>query len=185
MAKFELFKMKAKGFGQAAMQNGKPIIFGTVGVVAGQKFLDFKTLFPNVSPDKFLIKHEGLIKVGAVLVTLSIWKTAPEIVKWILIGIAIQGGIKAVRQYTTNDAGVAFINAIGAGNYDKDILSLAAQVKNATTEFPTSVGKLLDPAVDKRVEKTPAVSLNNNSASGVSGMGMGIKEETEYFDNAA
>lgn len=182
-AKFDLFKGKSKDLAKNAMTVAKPIVGVTGGVVVGQKFLDFKTLFPNMKPDNFLIKHEGMVKVGAVLVTLSLWKNAPEMVKWALIGIAVQGGIKAIRQYTTNDAGVAFINAIGAGDYNQQILDLAAQVKNATNEFPTGVGSPQDPKVNQNVEKNPAVSLNVNSSSGVAGMGMGVTEETEYFTN--
>jgi hypothetical protein len=188
MAKFELFKGKAKDFGKGVMEIGKPVLLGTTGVIVAQKFLDFKTLFPNVTPDKFFIKHEGLIKVGAVIVTLAMWKKCPELLKWLLIGVAIQGGIKAVRTYTMGDAGKAFVESIGAGEYDKDILSLAAAVKNATNEFPTGVGSIADilnPKVDQKLEKSPAVSLNVNSSSGVSGMGLGIEEETEFFSKAA
>lgn len=173
MAKFELFKGKAKDFGKGAMDAAKPILLGTTGVIVGQKFLDFKTLFPNVSPDKFFIKHEGLIKMGGVIVTLAMWKKCPELLKWLLIGVAIQGGIKAVRQYTMNDAGKAFVEQIGAGNFDKDILALAAEIKNVTTQYPTGVGAPMDTKVNQSLENNPAVNLNMNAATSVGGMGFG------------
>ncbi len=177
MAKFDLFKGKAKDFGKGVMDNGKPILLGTAGVIVGQKFLDFKTLFPNVAPDKFFIKHEGAIKIGAIVVTLAMWKKCPDMLKWLLIGVAIQGGIKAVRQYTMNDAGKAFVDQIGAGNFDKDILSLAAQIKNVTTQYPTTVGAPQDTKVNQALENSPAVNLNMNSATSVGGMGFSDSDD--------
>lgn len=180
MSKFDLFKSKGKGIAAGAMAAAKPILMTTAGVVGAQKFMDFKTLFPNVSPDKFFIKHEGAIKVGAVVVTLAMWKNCPEWAKYLLMGVAIQGGIKAVRQYSMGDAGKAFIEQIGAGAYDEQIMALASDIKNATNEFPTGVA-----GSNMRFELAPSVDLIRNSSTGVAGMGISDSDINGYYDRGA
>ena len=135
-------KFTFKGKGKTALEAVKPIAFGTLGVIGAQKFLDFKTLFPNASPDKFFMKHEGMIKVGAVVLTLMMWQKIPPLLKWVLIGVAIQGGIKATKQYTMNAAtGKSFIDSIGAGTYEDQMNKLAEQVKTeAEKKSQTNVG---------------------------------------------
>lgn len=177
MAKFNF-----KTAGKDVMKSAQPILLGTAGVIAGQKFLDFKTLFPNVDPNKFFIKHEGVIKVGGVVVALAVFKNLPEWAKYLLIGVAIQGGIKAVRTYTKNPEGKAFVDQIGAGAFDAEINGLAAAVRNATNEFTTSVGADemlmgLGAGVDQYLERNPAVNLNRNAAVSVGMNGMGIGED--------
>lgn len=167
MGKLDLFKAKGKGLMQGVMSNGKPIVLATAGVVGAQKFLDFKTLFPNVDPNKFFIKHEGAIKLGGVIVTLSMWKNCPEWLKWVLIGVAIQGGIKATRQYTMNAEGTSFVNQIGAGQYDAEIAAAAKEIVNAANEFPTGVA-----GTSTGLENNPGVNLIQNSQTSVAGMGM-------------
>ena len=174
MSKFKGLLGKGKGIASNAMAVAKPILLTTGGVVAAQKFLDFKQLFPNVKPDNFMMKHEGLIKVGGVVVTLAVWKNCPEWVKYLLMGVAIQGGIKAIKQYTMNKEGKAFIDNIGAGKYDAEIEEAARQINALTTEFTTQVA-----GTNKRVELNPAVVLSNYSDTGVAGMGM------DAFDLAA
>lgn len=171
MSKLKAFGAKGKNIMTNVITNGKPIALATVGVVGAQKFLDFKTMFPNVDPNKFFIKHEGAIKLGGVVLTLSMWKNCPEWLRWILIGVAIQGGIKATRQYTMNAAGTAFVEQIGAGKYDAEIAAAAREIQNAATEFPTSVA-----GTSMFNENNPSVNLIQNSQTGVAGMGMNDNE---------
>lgn len=168
MSKFAGLLSKGKGFGKGVMATAIPLGLTTAGVIAGQKFLDFKTIFPNVSPDKFFIKHEGLIKVGAVVVTLAMWQKCPEWLKYLLMGVAIQGALKAARQYTMNDKGEAFFEKIGAGEFNdeiakatQDIIDFAANTSN------TGVGKVMD----AKPNDTSKI-LQTNSNTGVAGMGV-------------
>jgi hypothetical protein len=162
-------KFSFKGHGKHIMQEIQPIALGTAGVIAAQKFLDFKTLFPNMAADNMLIKHEGLVKIAGVIVALSVAKKMNPMIKYALYGIAIQGGIKAVRQYTSNAEGTSFVTSIGVAEFDEQIKSLAAEVKTVANEFGTSVGA----GVNRYWENSPAVALNKNAATSVGGMGMG------------
>ena len=126
--------MKSLNLSGLAKRMKEPVLeigLATGGVIAAQKFLDFKTLMPNVSPDKWFIKHEGLVKVGGVLVTMAIWKGMPHWAKWLLIGVAIQGGIKAVRTYTMGDTGKAFVEQIG--DMDTALKQIAEEVKTSAS----------------------------------------------------
>lgn len=157
---------------QRAMSGAMPVMLTTAGVVAAQKFFDFKTMFPNVKPDNVVIKHEGLVKVGAVVVTLAVWKDCPDWLKWMLIGVAVQGGIKAVRQYTMNKEGKAIMEQIGAEDeYSAAIQAAAERIKSITTEHKTGVGD---------VDGT----LRDNSVVGVGGMGSDSNENW-WMKNAA
>lgn len=186
MSKLKGLLGKGKGFMGSLVTEGTPIVLTTAGVIAGQKFLDFKTLFPNVKPDEFFIKHEGLIKLGGVVVTLALWKNCPVWLKWILIGVAIQGGIKAVRQYTMSDAGKAFVEQIGEGDYDTAIMDAARSIHSITNEFKTGVADVEMGAkkfgTDMNKERNPAVDLVQYSNTGVSGMGM---EDYDILRNAS
>jgi hypothetical protein len=165
-----------KNTGKKVWQEAQPILLGTAGVIASQKFLDFKKLFPNMDPTKPLIKHEGIIKVGGVLIALSMIKKVNPMLKYLLYGVAIQGGIKAVRTYTVNkETGVSFVDQIGAGDYDAQIMSLAADVKTVANEFGTTVGTTHS-GVNRFWETNPAVALNINASTGVGSMGMGMDE---------
>lgn len=167
MSKFAGLLGKGKGIAGNIMKEAKPIVLTTTGVIAAQKFLDFKTLFPNVDKEKFFIKHEGLIKMGGVIVTLAMWKKCPDWLKWVLIGVAIQGGIKAVRQYTMSDAGKAFVEQIGAGDYDQAIMDAANEIKGINEESKTGVA-----GTNFKKELNPSVNLVQYSNTGVAGMGM-------------
>lgn len=166
MGKFSGMLGKGKGFGKSVMNEALPPLLITAGVVGSQKFLDFKTVAEKfnltVKPDSFFMKHEGIIKMGGVVVTLAMWKKCPVWLKWLLIGVAVQGGIKAVKQYTINDAGKSFIDYIGDGNnYSDEINEAAKQIIDfAANTSNTGVSG----------ENTSTL-LNAYSATGVSGMG--------------
>lgn len=163
MSKFNGIMSKGKGFAKNIGNVAYPIGLTTAGVVAAQKFMDFKTLFPNVAPDKFFIKHEGAIKVGGVIVTFMMWKNMPDYMRWLLIGVAVQGGIKAVRQYTTGSNGKSFVDQIGADDeYNAAIQAAANRVKILT-------------------ENNVGVS-GENEVIGVNGMGA---DPNEWFMAAA
>lgn len=165
MAKFDF-----KGMAKSAVANGKPIFLTTAGIIASQKFLDAKTFFPNVDPNKWFIKHEGAIKVGGVLVTLALWKKCPEMVKWLLIGIAIQGAIKETRVLTMSKEGKAFVDQIGAGEYDEQINSMAEEIKKMAEADISGITNNDYSSVAGN-DVNPSVLLMENSQTGVSGMG--------------
>ena len=167
MAKFNLAGIK--GGAKALPKNFlMPVGLATAGIIGTQKFLDFKTLFPNVDPNKWFIKHEGAVKVGGVAVAFMLFQKMPDWAKWLLIGVAVQGAVKEIGTLTTNKEGKRFFEQIGAGDYDEQINSLAAEIKNATNEFTTGVGA----GVNQQTELNPAVALNVNASTGVGGVGM-------------
>lgn len=166
---------KGKGLAKNAGAQVVPIVAIGGGVIAAQKFMDFKTLFPNVNPDKWFIKHEGVVKIGAVIVTLAMWQKCPVWLKYVLWGVAVQGVIKATRQYTMGDAGKAFFEQIGRGDYDDAINKAAEDIKSLSNEFETGVSGEDDElmsGVNKKVQRNPAVTLQMYSNTGVSGMGL-------------
>lgn len=181
MAKFNF-----KGFGKDLLHDGKDVLLIGTGIVATQKFADFKTLFPNVDPNKFWMKHEGGIKFGAALITLAAFKKMPGWLQCLVMGVAIQGGIKELRTLTMNEAGESFVKSIGDGDYNQQINDLAEEIKKAGMSGinPTSQGYSAVSGVNPTGQGYSAVSgmggdgrpdavlLNQNSQTGVSGMGM-------------
>jgi hypothetical protein len=163
MSKFAGFLGKGKGMVKNIANEAIPILAVTAGVVGAQKFLDFKTLLPNAKPDAFYMKHEGLVKLGGAILLLSlpIAKKIPMPIRFVIAGIGVQGGIKAVRQYTMNDAGKSFVDQIG--KYDDEINEAAEKIRSfAANTSNTSVSGGPDTS---RV-------LQANSQTGVAGMGM-------------
>ncbi len=165
----------AKGHGKNFLANAKSpamqIGLATAGVVASQKFLNFKELMKDQyakDPNAIFFKHEGLIKVGGAIVTIAMWKTMPEWAKWLVIGVGIQGGIVAIREYTKDGTtGNSFVSQIGETQFNDAISSLAAEIKSVAEQSRTSVG---------------ANELNRNSTTsvgniGMEGMGMGEGED--------
>jgi hypothetical protein len=154
-----------------AKQPAMQIALATAGTIGAQKFLDFQTLMKDKyakEPDSFIFKHEGAIKVGGAIIAIAAWKTMPEWLKWLVIGIGVQGAIKAVRQYTKDDKGETKVPQIGAAEMDEAINSLAAEIKSVAEKERTSVGNISD---------IGASELQFNSATGVGGvMGMGMDE---------
>jgi len=110
------FKTFGKDAGTVAMEAG--IIAGSAIVSA--KFLDFNTLFKNQiakNPayiDKWFMKYEGFTKAGgAILIGGAFWKQLPGWAKLLVVGIAVQGGIKGVGDMATAKDGTKFFNPIG------------------------------------------------------------------------
>lgn len=142
--------LKMKGKGKDLVKNAQttvvPVALTLGGMIAGQKFFDFKKLFPNMDPNNFMIKHEGVVKVGAVVLALTMTggfgdknKKIPVWAQWMLFGLALQGGIKAVRTYTANDAGVAFVDAIGRQSTDAEMEAAANYVIDQARNHNTGV----------------------------------------------
>jgi hypothetical protein len=139
-------KSKGKDLLKVAQTSAIPIGLVLTGAIATQKFANFKTLFPNVDPENPFIKHEGLVKVGGVVVALTLTggfgpqnKKIPMWAQWLMIGVALQGGIKAVRTYTANDAGVAFVDALGRQSTDAEMEAAANYVINQARNNNTGV----------------------------------------------
>lgn len=181
-AKYHAAKAGLKKHGKNFMVNAKQpamqIGLATAGVIGTQKFLDFKTLMKDQyakNPDAIYFKHEGLIKVGAAIVTVAMWKNMPEWAKWLVIGVGIQGGIVAVRQYTKDKAsGESLVSQIGTAEYESAINSLAAEIKSVAERERTSVGEIED-----NMRGTNEMLLN--SATGVGSVqGMGTDMSMSY-----
>lgn len=184
-AKYHAAKASAKKHGKNFIVNAKQpamqIGLATAGIVATQKFLDFKTLMKDQyakNPDAIYFKHEGLIKVGGAIVTIAMWKNMPEWAKWLVIGVGIQGAIVAVRTYTKNkESGQSLVNQIGTAEYEEAINSLAAEIKSVAERERTSVGDIQD-----NITGVGAFNeLQMNSATGVGGVqGMGTDMSMNY-----
>ena len=180
MAKFDF-----KGIAKNVMNDGKDILLIGGGIMAAQKFADFKTLFPNVDPNKVWIKHEGGIKFGAAMITLAVFKKLPQWAKCLIMGVAIQGLIKETRTLTMNAAGEAFVKQIGDGDYNQQINDLAEEIKNmsgadnngANSRYSSVSGNNNNGANSRYSSVSGnggnAVLLDRNSQTGVSGMGTG------------
>ena len=174
MAKFSGLLGKGKGVAKNTMMNVKDIALITVGAIAAQKFLDFKTIFPNVDVNKWFIKHEGAIKVGAVVITIAMWKKMPVWLKFVLWGVAVQGALKEIRTLTMNADGKAFFDSIGAGQYDAEIAEAAKRIEGITTEYHSGVSG--EEQGVGRTMNNPVVTLSHNAQTGVSGMGLGDED---------
>lgn len=163
-------KFNIKAAGKSALDNGKPVLVATAGVIGAQKFLDFKTMFPQVDPTKWFMKHEGAVKAGAVLVTLAMWQKCPPMLKWLLWGVAIQGSLKEVRTLTMNPEGKAFFESIGAGEYDNLIDQMANNIKNEAGTVK-GLGDSITNNSYSSVSGPGDAIPQNNASTGVAGMG--------------
>lgn len=118
MANFNLSTLKSSG--KDFMKNVQaPAMMGgliAAGAIGSQKFLDLKTWMKDAPPDAFYIKHQGAIKAGAGIVSLAMWKGAPDWAKWLIMGVIIQGIIQEARQLTSGSD--LELPSIGAGDED-------------------------------------------------------------------
>lgn len=177
-AKYQKAKASAKKRGKDIITNAKEpamqIALATAGAIGTQKFLDFQTMMKDQyakDPNSFVFKHEGIIKVGAAVITIAAWKNMPEWLKWLVIGLGVQGAIKAVRTYTKDSAtNETKVPSIGAAEMDEAINSLAAEIKSVAEQERTSVGNL------------GVGELSFNSSTGV-GSVMGMGSDMNYFTN--
>lgn len=168
MAKFDF-----KGIMKGGMETGKVLLPVTAGIIGAQKFMDFRTILPNVKPDEWYMKHQGAIKFGGVVITLAMWKKCPPLVKYLLWGIAIQGAIQETRVLTMNTEGKAFVDSIGAGQYDSAIDEMADMIKRESMNGPTPITDNSYSSVAGMGMTNPELTLSRNSQTGVAGMGMG------------
>jgi hypothetical protein len=168
MSKFQGLLGKGKAGMSGAIEQLKPIGAITAGVIISQKFFDFKTMFKDKKPEDAVIKYEGEIKLGGAAFLLStVGKNWNPMLKFAIMGVGIQGGIKMVRKYTMNDAGKSFVEQIGQGGYDPeiaaakdDILKFAANTSNTGVNGP-----------DDEMGRNKSI-LQNYSTTGVSGPGV-------------
>jgi hypothetical protein len=172
-------KAKSKGGKKGDLMNtakmtGMEIAVMTGGVIAAQKFGDFKTIFKDQyakDPNAFLFKHEGLIKVGAAIFAYHNSKNASDIVKQLIIGVGIQGAIVQVRAMTKDSAtGKSIVDQIGAEGYDEAMNALSEEVKNLSVAEQNRT----------TVSGPEQVFDSNTSVSGVSSVGMGVDDTDNY-----
>lgn len=156
-----------------AKVTGMEILAISGGVLAAQKFADFKEVFKDQyakDPQGMMFKHEGLIKVAAAIFAYHNSKNAPEIVRQLIIGLGIQGAILAIREFTKDPkTGESMFKTIGQTDYDEAINALAAEVKSVAEVDRTGVGS----GEDEINMHGPDQSFDSQTGVGnVYGMGM-------------
>lgn len=184
MAKGKIKKAlgKAKAFGGKHFHHPKQLLanaktpamqigLAAGGAIAAQKWLNFKELFKDQyakDPEGILFKHEGLIKVGGAIVTIAMVKTMPEWMKWLVIGIGIQGAIISVKQYTKDaTTGKSFVDQIGDKEFEDSINALVDDIKQKSVAEQNRTG----------VGAGNELSYNSNTGVGsVQGMGLNDNE---------
>lgn len=137
--------MHAKDFMGSAMTNGKIIGLTAAGAIVAQKMLDLEAIGAKagLAADNPIIKHQGAVKVVAVIAANHfLAKKMPDPVKWLLIGVGIQGALQEIRVIAGGDK----VPQIGKDieNLDEQMREAAKEIKNAmhgnpTNEYPTSV----------------------------------------------
>jgi len=128
------------------------IKIGVIGAAmhASRKFFSFETFFPKMSPDNFLIKNEGIAKVAIAAFAIPMVKN-----KWLkmaLLGVGLEGGLKAIRRLTMKN-----------GEYTLDPIGNAQQ-QYYTQEYNKMMGQF------PGYGYTPA-QVQAQTAAGVAGMG--------------
>ena len=172
-------KFDFKGILKSGFVTVKDVALVTAGVIGTQKFLDFKTLMPQADPTKFYMKHEGFVKVGGVVIVLGLWKKCPPLIRMLLIGMAVQGAIKEIRQMTMNEKGEAMFTQIGAESYDDAIRQMAEEIKKDASLKGPSITDQYSTGVNGIGRGAEVMALMNNSATTVSGIsGIGMSNET-------
>jgi hypothetical protein len=137
--------MHAKDFMGSAMTNGKIIALTATGAIVAQKMLDLEAIGAKagLAADNPIIKHQGAVKVVGVIAANHFFaKKMPDMVKWALIGVGIQGALQEIRVLAGDDK----IPQIGNEDkaIDEQMKKAAEEIKaamkgNPTNEYPTSV----------------------------------------------
>jgi len=103
------FKLKTKDSGRELIK----IAIIAAAMLGSRKFLSFESFFKNMKPDSMWIKNEGLIKVGLAAILIPMVRN--EYLKAALLGIGLEGGVKAIRRFTMKN-GQFTMDAIGNQN---------------------------------------------------------------------
>lgn len=169
-------KFNLQQMGKNLSEPGAQMAVMTASILAAQKFADVKKIFPNVDPEKWYIKHQGLLKVGGVLITMAMWNKMPKEVRWILMGLAIQGAIQAAVQYTKGETGESFFQQIGNNNQriatDEEMEAAAKEILDATNQYPSGVAGVVTNMPTGVGAGYGSQALEENATTGVAGMGM-------------
>ena len=104
-------KLNLKSAGKSVMTNGKEVGLTLGGALLSRKYLDFDMMFKNQAPDSFMRKHQGIIKFLAGTIGAGMVK-GNSLLRPVLNGVALEGGIKAVRTY----GGGNFFQPLGEGD---------------------------------------------------------------------
>jgi|SRR6185312_3356338 len=140
MSKIKHYAYKAKVHfaekGKIALMTGGEVIVLSGSMILTKKFLDFKELFKDkiaadpTYADKWYIKHQGAIK-AFVGVVAAAYIEQPWL-RLIAIGVALEGAITEIREFSKDSAGKPMFDAIGAANnpVDQELMLLAQQYDN-------------------------------------------------------
>jgi hypothetical protein len=171
--------LHAKDFAGTAMQNGKIVALVSAGAIASQKFLDLKELATKFnmnievgSTTEKILDHQGAIKVAITITAMHFMKNKMDKhawLKWIMIGLMLQGALQEINQLTGDKAG-----QIGESNLDEEFKKAAEEIKaglhgneliqgNPTTEYVPSVQG------NPTTEYVPSVQGAFEESAGVSG----------------
>jgi hypothetical protein len=176
-------KLHAKNFGQAAVSNGKMIGFTTIGIIASNELLDLRKYADklNIQADNFIVKHQGGAKALGVIFVLYKWgKKMGDFLKFILLGVGIQGAIQEARTLSGDK-----LNQIGSPEMDNMLKEAAEKIKNMsgapnpTNEFPTMVAGMGN-MVDRQLEIRPDIRLMTDAMTTVAGMGAGAYSDSPF-----
>jgi hypothetical protein len=154
MAKFN-FKKVGKDAGKYAIDLGAV----TVGALATAKFLDFNTLFPQMNPNGFFIRHQGAVKAGAAFIVLTMFgNRLPGWAKMLVLGVGLEGAIKEVRVLTTGATGESMFPQLGQADSASDA-QLEAAAREITEQYrPGVAGMGQDPYDQAQWNRESAVA---------------------------
>jgi hypothetical protein len=147
-----------KGATKSVMTEGKTVVIVLAGALASRKFLDFDTMFATQPADGYLRKHQGAIKfLGATIATGFVKN---KMVKELLMGVALEGGIKAVRTY----GGGNFFQPLG----EEDMGGADAELQELLNGADDD--SLLGSVNNQYAASVAGADLTANSSNAVSGM---------------
>jgi len=140
MARKINLKGSAKNMGREATKAGLIM----VGMIASKKVTQMATA--KLDPNGFFMKYEGWIKAGGGLFLLASGMIKNEMLKSIILGMVIEGGITAIRKIPkVGDQIPAIGQAAASGNWPNDMNVISNQVATHPSHSMRGVDDVLIP----------------------------------------
>lgn len=144
------FKAKFAAHGKIALISaGEVAVIGT-SMILSKKFLDFNTLFKNkIAADatfvnKWYMKHEGAIKFVAGVAAATFIPAKYPWLRIVALGVAAGGFIQEVRFWTTDAAGNAFFDKVGAADDSAENEEMRRIAEQYTRQIDSTSGAGID-----------------------------------------
>ncbi len=180
----ESFKLHAKDLMGSFAENGMTVVGITSGMIISQKFLDANAIATQfkTTANPNIVKYQGGIKAAAAISGLYLLrkKKLPNIVKLMMLGVAIQGTVQQVVALSNGK-----VTQIGDAKLDEEMKKMAEEIRqgmhgtqNPTQQFIPSVAGSQNPTeqfipsvagADMQMFGAPNVNLND--ATGVGYLG--------------